>query len=416
MTSLFPGPTRRAARPAAAGPGRRPAPPAGRSGSSEVPEPPLPVLAAGVTGAGWAGGLGLLAVTVIVLVGWATASDSGAAAGEAVRTAGQVWLVGHGAALDVPGGRFSLLPLGLLALPVTLLVLAGSRAARAAGVDSLRGAVAVTAAVAGPYALGAAMLALLCATPAVRPLPVDAFLSAGIVAGAAGAAGATRGAGLWPELARRLPALARVALPSGAAALAVLLAGGAAAAALSFAVHHDRATDMFEALDPGAVGGVLLLVTCLLYVPTAAVWAASYAAGAGFAVGSGTSVAPWAVEVGPAPAFPLLAASPDGGGPRLGWALLLVPVAAGLLAALVAERRGRAGVLESWLSAVGAGAASGAVAGAGFAVLVMAASGAAGPGRLADTGPPWWSPLLVALEVAAVAATALLTRRALVSR
>src|SRR5688500_6871824 len=98
-----------------------------RSGDPRAPDaPPRPLLVAGLNAAGHAAALGLLTVTVIVLVGWATAADSGASAGEAVRSAVQVWLVGHGGALAIPGGRFSLTPLGLTALPALLLCLAAA--------------------------------------------------------------------------------------------------------------------------------------------------------------------------------------------------------------------------------------------------------------------------------------------------
>ena len=60
-------------------------------------------------------GLGVLAVMVLVLVAWATASDSGADAPDAVATALQAWLVAHHAHLAVPGGELALVPLGLTA-------------------------------------------------------------------------------------------------------------------------------------------------------------------------------------------------------------------------------------------------------------------------------------------------------------
>ena len=49
---------------------------------------------------------------------------------------------------------------------------------------------------------------------------------------------------------------------------------------------------------------------------------------------------------------------------------------------------------------------------AAVTVLSLLASGPAGPGRLADTGPTWWATGLAAgLEVAVVMAAALLVLR-----
>ena len=378
-------------------------------------EAPRPLLVAGVNAAAHVAALGLLTVTVIVLVGWATAADSGASAGEAVRSAVQVWLVGHGGALAIPGGRFALTPLGLTALPALLLYLAATRAARSAAVTTMRAAVSLTAVLAGSYAVLSALLALVARTDEVRPLPVSAFLAASALAIAAGGAGVVHASGTWPALRRRAPAPLELAVSGGLAGLAVLLTGGALLAAASLAAHHDAAVAIMRGLDAGALGGLLLFCAGLLYVPSAVVWAASFAAGPGFALGAGTSATPWDTQLAAAPAFPLLAALPGGDGSAT-YLVLVVPAAAGVLAGLVAGRadRGlRAPELRTWRRASAVGLGTGAVAGLGFAVLTAAAAGAAGPGRLGHAGPPWWSGFVVAVEIGAVAAATLLVQRGL---
>lgn len=381
--------------------------------------PPRPLLVAGLTAAAHAAGLGLLAITVLVLLGWATAADSGASAGEALRTAVQVWLVGHGSAVEIPGGRFSVGPLGLTALPAVLLYLAAVRAARAAELDSLRPVVSLTAVLAGTYAVLSALLALLSRTDDVRPLPVSAFLAAGLLASAAGGAGATRAAGCWPALWRRLPTAVRLAAAGGVTALAALVAGGALVAAASLAANHDRAVELMNGLDAGTLGGLLLFLLCLLYAPTAVVWSTSYVAGPGFALGAGTAVSPWGTELGAAPAFPLLAALPAGDGSGLASLVLVVPLAAGVLAGLLLDRRDRrltTSQLTGWRRTAAVGMGIGVTAGLAFAVLAAATSGAAGPGRLTEVGPPWWGGLVVAAEVGLVATVTLLARRSEVLR
>ena len=74
----------------------------------------------------------------------------------------------------------------------------------------------------------------------------------------------------------------------------------------------------------------LLLV--LLIAPNLAAWGSSYLLGPGFALGSGTVVAPSGVALGPVPAVPVLAAVPDvRGSPTWLLSVLAVPVLCGLL-------------------------------------------------------------------------------------
>jgi hypothetical protein len=386
-----------------------------RSGAPRpADDPPRPLLVAGLAAAAHAAALGLLTVTVIVLVGWATAADSGASAGEAVRSAVHVWLVAHGGSLAIPGGRFSLTPLGLTALPAGLLYLAAARAARSARVDTLRAAVSLTAVLAGSYAVLSALLALVARTDAVRPLPVSAFLAGAALALVAGGAGAVRASGSWPALRLHIPMPLELAGTGGLAGLAALLAGGALLAAASLVAHHATAVELTRGLDAGALGGLLLFCAGLLYVPTAVVWAASFAAGPGFALGAGTTATPWDTHLAAAPAFPLLAALPGGEGSPATYLVLVIPAVAGILAGLVAaraDRRLRDSELRTWRSAGAVGLGTGGVAGLGFLILTAAAAGAAGPGRLGHAGPPWWSGLAVAVEIGLVAAATLVVRR-----
>ncbi len=356
-------------------------------------------------------GLGVLTVMVLVLVAWATASDSGADAPDAVATALQAWLVGHHAHLAVPGGELALVPLGLTALPLALLHTATLRAGRAAGVHGRSGVLALACSVTATYAVLATFVALLARTDAVQALPVSAFVGAAGVAALGSGSGAVRATGSWAGVTRRLPLLVRAALPAAAAALAALVAGGALLAGASLAVHHQQAALLFDGLDAGIGGGVLLAVLCLLYAPTAAVWGLAYVVGPGFAVGAGTSVSLTGTDLGAVPAFPLLAALPQEPGPAWGPLVLVVPLLAGVLAGLLA-RRGGAGSAPGWRPVAEVSAMAGGLVAAAVMVLSLLASGPAGPGRLVDTGPTWWATGSAAgLEVAAGMAAALLVLR-----
>ncbi len=395
----------------------RPPRPAGHVAGSRLRpggEPPAgtwSLTVVGIVAAVRSAALGVLAVMVVVLVAWASAADSGADVADAVSTALMAWLVGHHAHLAVPGGELALVPLGLTALPVALLHGATLRAGRAAGVRGRTGVLALASSTTAAYAVLATFVALLARTGEVRALPVSAFVGAAGVAALGSGTGAVRATGTWSGLSRRLHPLVRAALPAGAGAVATLLAGGALLTGAALLAHRDRAAVLVDALGAGVGGGVLLGVLCLLYVPTAAVWGTAYVVGPGFAVGAATSVSPFGVDLGAVPAVPLLAALPQEPGP--GWApiVLLVPVAAGVLAGVLAHRAD-AVTGEGWRPLTETVAVTGALVAAAVAALAVLASGPGGPGRLAVTGPQWWAVAGAAgLEIAVVMAATLLVLR-----
>mgnify|MGYP003291237819 CR=1 FL=1 len=137
------------------------------------------------------------------------------------------------------------------------------------------------------------------------------------------------------------------------------------------------------------LGGVGLLLVCVLVLPNLVLWNAAALLGPGYAVGAGTSVTLTSSGLGAVPALPVLAALPPVG-PRPGWlvALAVVPLVAGAVAgyATVAPRPdgARVGTLRTVLTA---GAGSGALAGSAVAVGLLLSGGAIGPGRLGHTGP-----------------------------
>ncbi len=395
---------------------RTPGRPGRVAGTRHRPADVPPATTRSLTGAGVAAavrsaGLGILAVMVVVLVAWASAADSGADATDAVATALMAWLVGHHAHLAVPGGELALVPLGLTALPVALLHAATLRAGRAAGVRGRTSVLALASSTTATYAVLATFVALLARTGEVQALPVSAFVGAAGVAALGSGTGAIRATGTWSGVSRRVHPLVRAALPAATAAVAVLLAGGALVTGAALAVHRDRAALLVDTLGAGAGGGVLLGVLCLLYVPTAAFWGTAYVVGPGFAVGAGTAVSPFGVDLGAVPAVPLLAALPQEPGP--GWAplVLLVPLGAGVLAGVLADRSGTVAA-EGWRPLAEVSAVVGGLVAAAVVVLSLLTSGPGGPGRLAQTGPDWWAVAPVAgLEVAVVMAATLLVLR-----
>ena len=133
-----------------------------------------------------------------------------------------------------------------------------------------------------------------------------------------------------------------------------------------------------------AVGGVVLAVAELAYLPNLVVWALAWLTGAGFAVGEGTHFAPDGVVGGALPAVPMLGALPSSD--VVGPATSLVPlvlVAVGAFVGLYVHRR--LTPQRWWDSALAcAAAAVGTVV--VVTLLVTLASGGIGPDRLAEVG------------------------------
>lgn len=361
-------------------------------------------LGPGVVAAAWAAGAGLVALGIPLLLVWATDSRSGSGAGAATRAVGQLWLLGHGTAMRVPGGTVGLMPLGLALLPLALLHRAGRHGARSLEVTGLAPAARLVVAIAFPYAVLCAVVAAASATPGVRPAPVQAVLGGLALAVLGAGSGVLRETGLLRPALALLPSRARGLLRATVVALGVLVAGGAAVSGASFVRHAGRASSLAAASDPGVVGGVALLALGLVCVPNAALWGASWLTGPGFAVGVGTTVGPFGTTLGAVPAFPVLAALPAGPVPTwLGVVALAVPVGAGVLGGIVVARRLRCGPGRAALE----GLALGPCAGAALAVLAWLSGGPVGGGRLVQVGPsPWQVGLAVLVEVGVGAAAA----------
>ena len=357
---------------------------------------------------------GLVALTLPVLLVWAADGRSGAGAPEALRTAGQLWLVGHSVPLEVADGLLGLSPLGLALFPLAALARAGAHAARETRTTSLRAAASLTLTLASTYGVLTTIVAGLCASPALRPLPLSAFVG-GFLLAVLGAGGAVvRVSGLAPPIAARLSVRTRRLATATAAALSALLGAGALLVAGSLAVHLGRVTDLASATGPGLVGGVALVLLCLMLLPNAVLWGAAYLVGTGFAFGVGTAVGPFNTTLGAVPAFPLLAALPSQTPPlAVGLAFLLLPLSAGAFAGLLIVRR--LGPM-SWLRAAGEAALVGPCVGLPLAGFALLSGGPLGAGRLSAVGPsPWQLGLAAALEVggaAAVFAAVTVRRRA----
>jgi uncharacterized protein DUF6350 len=365
------------------------------------------LLASGASAACTAAGLGLVVVTMLVLAGWIAAPHVGLGLIGVVRTATVLWLVGHHVTVQVSGaGQIGMLPLGLVALPGTLLWRAGRAIVRGHQVTSLREAVATALAVAVPYAALAGALAVASRSKLAAASIPQALLASFVIAFVAAGLGAARALAPWAQLGSLMSGRTRAVLAGTAGTLAVLFAAGAMATALALAADVHRFSDVYGTLNPGFVGAILLLLAQIGYLPNAVLWAVAYMLGPGFAVGAGTVAAPTGSALGPMPAFPLLAALPagaHGSGPGwLGLLMLAIPYLAGAVGGLLVVRMAPTAVLESApMRGFCCGLLTGFVLGIGSAF----AGGPLGDGRMAAVGPsPWQVTAVASLEVGIAAA------------
>ncbi len=189
------------------------APPSARAGHGAgtpgpASGPARPLVITGAIAACTAAGTGLVLITLLVLAGWIAAPHAGLGLPGVLRTAADLWLVGHhvgftlhaashvgggslGAA-KAAGGRIGMLPLGLVLLPGALLWLAGRWVVKKGEVSRLPEVGYAALALAVPYALLAGALALLGQSSLATPSLAQAVLSGFLIALVAGGLGGAR--------------------------------------------------------------------------------------------------------------------------------------------------------------------------------------------------------------------------------
>lgn len=367
------------------------------------------LLAAGALAAVAVTATGVAVLALLALIGWVAAPHQGLGLPAVLRISAVLWLAAQHVGFTLRGaGRIGLLPLGLVLLPGTLLWRAGRWIVRTAQVRRLRRVGYAAVAVAVPYALLTGMLAAISRSALVSSSELQSVACGlGLALAAAGLGGA-RALAPWPRLVRLLPTRPRSVVVAVAGALATLTAAGAVIAAICLAGHLPEAAALERDLAPGAVGTVLLCLLELAYLPNAVIWATAFMLGPGFAVGSGTVVAPTGTALAQLPAFPMLAALPPGlhtATPT--WvtaAVLAMPYLAGALGGVLLVRAAPRLALDA---APLLGLASGLASGALIGLLAAVSGGPLGDGRLAAIGPSAWQAGIVsALEIGVSAAVA----------
>lgn len=359
-------------------------------------------------------GVGIPLVPLSIM--WAARLDLGLGWDVFWRASADIWMLGHGvdvmltldsrlvAALALPGSEvpfaLTLAPLSFALITVLRGVRLGSKAAESGA--RFIGPTAGIATFAG--------LTILIALSAVHPnampnlwmaffLPALVF-AAGVVIGARGDIGHVGGqaqrvqqsvVAFAEELPTHIRRAAISAFVGGTAAVAMVVAVAALALTVLIFANFPAIIRLYEGLQGGGGGGLVLTAAQLAFMPNFVAWVVSWLVGPGFALGTGSSVSPLGTALGPVPALPILGALPTGE-LAYGFLGLAVPVLAGVVVALFMRPKlvHMLGGLPSLRWLVGTAIGVGLVGGLVLGVMAWASSGGAGPGRLVDVGPDPW--------------------------
>jgi hypothetical protein len=196
-----------------------------------------------------------------------------------------------------------------------------------------------------------------------------------------------------------LKSVFRFSLRSSLMAIFAIATFSAITFALLLIVNFATVLGIYEGLQGGGGGSLILTVAQVLFMPNFVLWVFSWFVGTGFAIGTGSSVSPLGTDLGLVPALPVLGAIPPGQF-SFGLIAVIIPIAASFVSAFVMWPALSKGIGNThrmrWLALAVFGAAV--IGGLITMGLMWASSGSAGPGRLAQVGP---DPIMTGLVIAA---------------
>ncbi len=317
----------------------------------------------------------------IGVLGW-SAADS-ATLRDAVGLGTRLWLLANGVGVHIGTVLITLVPWGFTVVIAFLIARVAGASARRVSADrtnsTTRGPALIGVVTVAAYLVPVFLVAIRLGEPGAVPARWPAVIAAFVLAAIWGSrrkfpARRVDAAGKWFAIGRAVIA----------AQLAMLVAG-AAVLTIGLGMHLNRVAALYEALRPGVIGAVALLLLQLAFVPNALVWSASYALGSGFSLGTGSVVAPAGTQLGIVPAIPLLGALPTAGPGDMTqvWWLAAGAIAGAIACWVVLAHRPALRFDQAGLR----GGSAGMLAGAVFAALAWATSGDLGMLRLTDIGP-----------------------------
>ena len=261
----------------------------------------------------------LLPIAFLSLIAWATAGSTNGNTSDPIRAAIWLWLGAHHLAFNLTigaaSGWLTYLPLGALIFPVLAIRSGFKRSMERLDNDYQSIALARTLFI-SLYVAITAGIAFFVTTDAVQPVWYLTPLVTIPIATLSVLSAERRKISSQPIFfATRI--------------ISAFLGFAFLALGILLLVKIKTVQDLTQVLEPGILGGVLLLILNVLYLPNAAVAAIGYFAGVGFGVGNGTIISPLSHQVPEIPALPLLGALPAG---ELHFALIgiLIFIAAGV--------------------------------------------------------------------------------------
>lgn len=266
----------------------------------------------------------LLPISFIALLAWATAGSATGNTGDPLRAAMWIWLGAHQIpfSLALPpanaAGFLSYLPLGALVIPVLAV-----RNGVARVIDRLDGNPSTLTTARALFALLytgiGTLFAYFSSTSGVKPLwylaPVYLLPVTLISAATVG---------------RRL--VFGQAILYSTRVLSLLLGISSIVFGVLIFINLTTVKSLSLVLEPGIIGGFLLLLLNILYIPNAVIATLSYFSGAGFAIGSDSIISPLSYNLNSIPAFPLLGALPSSSSHYALFAVIVIVLSGALLA------------------------------------------------------------------------------------
>ncbi len=195
-------------------------------------------------------------------------------------------------------------------------------------------------------------------------------------------------ANLYTKLHWSLRSVLSPAARVGLGVVVTMAAVSALMLALALGFGWIEVVRLYEGLRVSVLGGVMVTLGQLAILPNLIVYAMAWLAGPGFAIGLGSTVSPFASQLGPMPAFPVFAALPTGGFDR-GILFALVPVLAAFVGTLLVRKHVdqiRWEYATRFTASIALAGVSALIAASSAMLLAAMASGSLGPGRFELVG------------------------------
>jgi hypothetical protein len=240
--------------------------------------------------------LSLLPITTITLIGWSLAGSQTGNTSDPLKASIWFWLAAHLIPFQLKlapafiSTFFNYLPIGGVILPILAIRSSFQRAAA-----ELNNERAARSFLTLWYGLIATLAALMMQSDTVKPIIYLAPIYAGAIA-------LISTVNLKNEFFKPFRYLGYLILITfGLAALGI---------SISLALHFNVVKSLTSIIEAGWIGGLLLVLLQLLYLPNMVVAVISYFSGLGFSIGPSTLVSPLTFKLNGIPAIPLLGALP----------------------------------------------------------------------------------------------------------